>query len=253
MAINGSVAMGKTTWMSLVLSASLLTALTAISGCGSSGSTTAADRTANLAIEKKLAQLFVGLERGRYTTACETFTVRSRVSMALASAFDRRETDSSCSDVFVVATKVGNLGLNDVGDVLRANALKMGLGDVVDLPTKDIRKLYADIGSTTLSSVISRVVVEGDKGLYKGHVIAVRERGQWLLEAVRAKTTNSELGQLLDRQCTRHPTQRYSRLCTRIKPVLAGKVLSGPAHREVDRLLYLIVELPNFLSGHRVS
>lgn len=218
-----------------------------VTGCGSSR-ITGDSRDAVAAVESRMRGMFNDLERGRYTAACEAFTIRSRYGLAIASALDGHQSDSPCSDVFVVAGALGHLGFSAAGHALLGGASKAGLVKVVNLPGREINELFSGIGSTAVSPVVGELQIEGGKARYRGFVVAVYEAGRWLLEAGRpSKTTYAEVKEVPERRCDRssESSKSYHRLCHLMQAVLVGEVLSGTEHREFNRLLPHLYESPS--------
>lgn len=216
-------------------------------GCGASGDKSGTSRVAMAAIESRMRQMLTDLEQGSYTAACETFTLESRYGMAITPGLDGRESDSSCSDVFIVAGALDNLGFSTVGHTLRREAGRAGLTKVVDLPGREVHKLLRGVGTTPTLPVGDNLEFEGGTARYRGTVVARYEDGGWRLEALgRVKTTYAQDREDVERTCGRSMTSEYRRLCHLLRAVLAGSVLGGARHRELNHLLPLLFRLPKF-------
>jgi hypothetical protein len=209
-------------------------------GCGSSDAKSGTTRVAVAAVGSRMRQMLSDLEAGNYTATCEAFTLKSRYGMAIAPAFDGHESDSSCSDVFIMAGTMKNLGFGTFGHALVREAGKAGLTKVVDLPAREIHKLLRGIGTLVITPVVDNLEIKGNTARYRGTVVARYEDGHWLLEAAGGvKTTYTQDREDLERQCGVALTKQEMRLCHLLRDVLAGRVFSGAIHRELNHLLPL--------------
>lgn len=216
-------------------------------GCGSSGAVSGVAQ-----VGREMRQMLSDLEQGSYTAACEAFTLKSRYGMAVTAGVDGHESNSSCSDVFIVAGTLDNLGFGLAGQTLRRNAVRAGLANNVNLPDGEVHKLLRGIGTTPISTVVNNVEIDGSTALYRGTVVARREGSRWLLEALgRTKTSYIQDREGVERKCGRSMTKEYQRLCDLLGAVLAGRVLSGAPHRELNRLLPLLFKQPKLLMLER--
>jgi hypothetical protein len=214
-------------------------------GCGSSSVMNGTNRTTVAEIESRMRGMLSDLEQERYTAACETFTLKSRYGMAITPGLDDHESDSSCSDVFIIAGALDNLGFSAAGHMLRREASRAGLTKDVELPGREVHKLLRGISATSVPAVANNLEIGGSTARYGGIVVARDEGGRWLLEAIgQTKTTYAQDREDVERKCARSVTREYQRLCDLLRAVLAGRVLSGVRHRELNHLLPLWFRQP---------
>ncbi len=211
-------------------------------GCGSSGVVTGTRGRADVAaVRGTMRQMFTDIERGSYTAACETFTLRSRYVMELASevAFQLNGGESSsgsaCSDVYVVAEALEKLRLSVLGHRLERDAERDGLTQLVELTDGKLQALFRGLGSATLSPSVNDLEIVGNTARYRERVLARREGGRWLLEvAARAKVTSVEEKEFATGNCDQLPGRRYLKFCRLKRAFYAGKLFSGDRPR-LDR------------------
>jgi hypothetical protein len=214
-------------------------------GCGSSRAVNGTNRVAVAEVGSTMRQMLSDLERGSYTAACEAFTLKSRYGMAITPGLDGHESGSSCSDVFIIAGTLDNLGFSAVGHTLRREAGRAGLTKDVELPGREVHKLLRGIGATPVSVVVDNLEIEGSTARYRGTVVARYEGGRWLLEAIGwTKATYAQDREGVERKCDRSVTKGDQMLCHLLRAVLAGRVLSGARHRELNHLLPLLFRPP---------
>jgi hypothetical protein len=229
----------RTLWFLAVAAAS------GVAGCGSSSGANGTNSAAVAAIGRGVRHMLTNLERGDYTVACEAFTLRSRYGMAVAAGMDGHESDSSCSNVFIVAGALDNLGLVKVGHALKRDAATVGLIKDIELPEGEIHKLLHGIGRTNVFSFVDNMEIKGSTARYRGTVVARREGRSWFLEALGpTKTSYIQDREDVERKCVRLGTKEYQRLCRLLKAVVNGSVLSDTRHRELDHLLPLLFRQP---------
>jgi hypothetical protein len=200
-----------------------------LTGCGTMASR--GSGASEAAVEHTMKAMLEDLEQGRYRAACESFSLRSRVGMAIASAQDGHESSSPCSDMFVVGGALSRLGLNGLAQKLQREADKAGMNAMVDLPIASVQMLYRGI----------------EDARYGKQVIAVREGSRWVLEVVSAEVTARELATEMASACSRPRAVRFvgRKLCSLMQSVLDGRVLEGAEHREFVRLFPRMAEWPS--------
>jgi hypothetical protein len=222
---------------------SVLLAL-AIAGCGTSASKVMHSKT-EMMIGATIRQMLTDLERGSYGNACRVFTVRTRVGMTIAAVLDGHESYSTCSDVFIMAHVLDQVGLANAGARLKREAEEAGLEKAIDLPNGEVRRLYHGIAARMAAP--ERVMVMSDTAWYQGKAIARDENGHWRLEAMRTDTSVNELRSGVEEECARPASRKYlgARLCSLIGPVANGDIFVGAQHAEVDKLLSRVFTLPS--------
>jgi hypothetical protein len=217
----------------------------AAAGLGACGSTKD-NSDVRVAVEQNVRAMLGALEQGRYVAACETFTVRSRFALALASASDRHEAGSPCADVFVMAGALKHLGLQQAGARLRAAAGRAGLTPVLDLSPRAVHQLYRGMAATDISSIGARLTVDQDTALLDGKAVAVYQDGRWQLEVDDVKPLSSvNEDAVLHSSCETTTEPKYGRLCQLLKASKAGVVLTGRQHREFRKLFPLLLRGSN--------